>query len=235
VELVIVAGTLNNAIFINVSWKQFLFSHWNSLFACDFFTVDTFGFKRFYVFFIIQLKTRKIVQYGITQNPSIQFLRNQFSVFEYEYPKAMLIHDNSSELRWFPYKEYNFKDARIVPYSPNMNAYAERFVRSARQECLDYFLIFTYNQLHRIVKSYIDYYNNYRPHQGLNGIPNGPPELHSSTGPIKQKPVLFGLHNHYYRDAQQCVRTSEHGLSSNVARRAPREIHHMRKSRRSAA
>ena len=185
----------------NLSWKQFLSSHWNSLFACDFFTVDTFGFKRFYMFFIIQLKTRKIVQYGITQNPSMQFLRNQFSVFEYEYPQATIIHDNSGELRWFPYKVYNIKDARIVPYSPDMNAYAERFVRSIRQECLDYFIIFTHNQLRRIVKGYLDYYNNYRPHQGLQGIPNGPPETGNSTGAIKQKPLLFGLHNHYYREA----------------------------------
>ena len=89
----------------------------------------------------------------------------------------------------------------IVPYSPDMNAYAERFVRSIRQECLDYFVIFTYGQLQRIIKSYIEYYNNYRPHQGLKGIPNGSLEHLSKAGEIKQKPVLFGLHNHYYREA----------------------------------
>jgi len=82
-----------------------------------------------------------------------------------------------------------------------MNAYTERFVRSMRNDCLDYFIIFTYNQLHNIVKSYIDYYNNYRPHQGIKGIPNGLPEILSTTGKIKQKPLLFGLHNHYYREA----------------------------------
>ena len=115
-----------------LSWKRFLSSHWNSLFACDFFTADIFGFKRFYVFFIVELKTRKIIQYSITPNPTISFLRNQFSVFEYEYPGSYLIHDNSGELRWFPYDQYNFKDVRIVPYSPDMNAYAERFVPFAR-------------------------------------------------------------------------------------------------------
>jgi transposase InsO family protein len=57
-----------------------------------------------------------------------------------------------------------------------MNAYAERFVRSVRRECLDRFVIFTQTRLRRIVGSYIDYYNNYRPHQGLHGIPNAPPE-----------------------------------------------------------
>jgi len=149
----------------------------------------------------MELKSRKIIQYCITANPNIQFLRNQFSVFEYEYPGTTLIHDNSAELKHFPYEQYNFKHVRIMPYSPDMNAYAERFVRSIRQECLDWFVIFTYGQLCKIVKSYIDYYNNYRPHQGLKGIPNGQTEQYSKTGEIKQKPLLFGLHNHYYRQA----------------------------------
>ena len=184
-----------------LSWNRFLSSNWKTLFACDFFTMDIFGFKRFYVFFILELKTRKIVQYAITTNPTIQFLRNQFSVFEYEYPDSTLIHDNSGELKWFPYAQYNIKDVAIVPYSPNMNAYAERFVRSIRQECLDYFIIFTEGQLRRIINCYMEYYNNYRPHQGLKGIPNGLPMECSKTGEIKQKPLLFGLHNHYYREA----------------------------------
>lgn len=185
----------------NLSWKRFLSSHWKTLFACDFLTSTTFSMVTCYVFFIMELKTRKIVQHGITTNPTIQFLRNQFSVFEYEYPGSTVIHDNSGELRWFPYDQYNIQDVRIVPYSPNMNAYAERFVRSIRNDCLDHFIIFTQGQLRRIVKGYVDYYNNYRPHQGLKGIPNGPPGPVSGTGRIKQKPLLFGLHNHYYRDA----------------------------------
>jgi transposase InsO family protein len=184
-----------------LAWKRFLSSHWETLFACDSFTIDTFGYKRFYVFFIIEIKTRKIVQYAVTASPNIHFLRNQFSVFEYEHPEATLIHDNSSELKWFPYSQYNIKHITTVPYSPNMNAYAERFIRSFRQECLNFFIIFTYNQLYRIIKSYVDYYNNYRPHQGINGIPNGLLKECFSTGAIKQKPLVFGLHNHYYRQA----------------------------------
>ena len=155
----------------------------------------------YYVFFVIELKTRKIVQYGITTNPNRLFLKNQLTEFIYKHPNATLIHDNSGELKWFPYEEYDINHVNIVPYSPNMNSYAERFVRSVRQECLDYFIIFNYGQLHRIIKSYIDYYNNYRPHQGLKGIPNAPPTQSSKTGKIKQKPLLFGLHNHYYREA----------------------------------
>ncbi|MDR0443345.1 MAG: integrase core domain-containing protein [Treponema sp.] len=129
------------------------------------------------------------------------FMRSQLSHFSEQYPQSHLIHDNSGELKHFPYQQYGIKGVATVPYSPNMNAYAERFVRSVRQDCLDYFIIFTYGQLFRIIKSFVDYYNNYRPHQGIKAIPNGPPDPVSKTGTIKQKPLVFGLHNHYYRKA----------------------------------
>lgn len=102
----------------NYSWSKFFKSHWQSLFACDFFSVDIFGFKRFYVFFIIELKSRKIVHYNVTQNPNIRFLRSQLSHFEELYPYdvrgcesrlSYLIHDNSGELKYFPYQEYEIK------------------------------------------------------------------------------------------------------------------------------
>jgi hypothetical protein len=149
----------------------------------------------------MELQSRKIVLHSVTSSPSMRFLRNQFSVFEYEHPSSTLIHDNSGELRWFPYGQYHFKHIGIVPYSPDMNAYAERFIRSVRRECLDHFVIFTQGQLRRVMQSYVDYYNNYRPHQGLKGIPNGPPEQNPGAGRIRQKPLVFGLHNHYYREA----------------------------------
>ena len=181
----------------NYSWSRFLKSHWQSLFACDFFTVDTFGFKRFHVFFIIELKSRNIVHYNVTQNPNIHFLRNQLSYFEELHPVSYLIHDNSGELKYFPYQEYKIRGVSTTPYSPNLNAYAERFIRSIRQECLDWFVIFSEMQLRNILRSYTEYYNDFRPHQGINSIPAGrSPDV---TGKIKRKPVLYVLHNHYYR------------------------------------
>ncbi|QEN04185.1 hypothetical protein EW093_05525 [Thiospirochaeta perfilievii] len=82
-----------------------------------------------------------------------------------------------------------------------MNAYAERFIKSIRKECLDWFIIFKEKQLRNIIKEYIHNYNNYRPHQGINGIPNGkyPPE--NNKGNIKKQSLLFRLHNHHYREA----------------------------------
>jgi len=184
-----------------LSWKKFISAHIGSLFACDFLTVTTFCLVTYYIFFIMKLETREIVQFGITEHPNRLFLRNQFTEFEYKYSGSYLIHDNSGELKWFPYSEYSIKAVSIAPYSPNMNAYAERFIRSIRQECLNFFIIFGFEQLYRIVTEYLNYYNNYRPHQSINRIPNGQPYPILSTGEIKKKSFFNGLHHHYYREA----------------------------------
>jgi len=169
------------------------------MFACDFLTVDIFGFKRLYIFFVIELQSRKIAHWNLTASPDIPFLRKQLSYFSEMNPNAKLIHDNSGELKWFPYDEYGIEGISITPYSPNMNAYAERFVRTIRHECLDWFIIFSQTQLGNIIKEYVRYYNTCRPHQGTGKIPDGkPPE---QIGAIKSKSFLFGLHHHYYRES----------------------------------
>lgn len=184
----------------NLSWSKFLKAHWDSLFACDFFTVDVFGFSRLYVFFILELKSRRIVHWNVTTNPNISFLQKQFSYFTDVHPKSFLIHDNSGELKWFLYGEYGITGVATVPYSPNMKAYAERFVRSIRTECLDWMIVFNQNQLRNIMREYVRYYNSSRPHQGVGKVPDGT-QSENTTGRIRKEPVLFGLHHRYYRKA----------------------------------
>ena len=183
-------------------WKYFQVAVWQSLYACDF-IYKRIKSKTYFVFFIIQLHTRKIVQCGVTEHPNTAFLRNQLSVFSDHYPDSYLIHDNSPELKYFPYKEYHIKGINIVPYSPNMNAYAERFVRTLREGCLNYCnrFIFGCAHLYGIINTYLDYYNNFRIHQGIMDIPSGLPKECAKTGIIKKKSMVFGLHNHYYRQA----------------------------------
>jgi len=86
-------------------------------------------------FFLFYINNRKSII--MTQNPIILFLRNKLSYFEELYPESYLIHDNSGELKYFPYQEYEINDVATTPDSPNLNAYAERFIRSIRQECLE--------------------------------------------------------------------------------------------------
>ena len=81
-----------------------------------------------------------------------------------------------------------------------MNSIAERFIGSVRREILDYFIIFSQNQLYTILKEYVEYYNIKRPHQGIEQrVPKG--HTIRNFGRIKSKPILFGLNHEYYRKA----------------------------------
>ena len=118
------------------------------------------------------------------------------------------------ELKWFDYKSVGITGISITPYSPKagrkqafcspmrpgINAQAERFVRSARRECFDYFIVFNHKQLRNIMREYVRYYNYFRPHQGIeNCIPDDIKT--AKTGRIRKEPTLFGLYTNYYRAA----------------------------------
>ena len=96
---------------------------------------------------------------------------------------------------------YGIHGVATVPFSPNMNSYAERFIGTMRRECLDRFLIFNEKQLRRILREFITYYNSTRPHQGIgNSIPEKPPPPQDFSGPIKVRSRVFGLVNEFYRE-----------------------------------
>jgi transposase InsO family protein len=187
----------------SMTWKTFIKLQFDKLYAMDFLTVTTLFGKTMYVFFIMYLKTREIVQYRVTDVPSASFVRNQLRGFmdDREDGKIYLIHDGSGEFICQDYTTLGIHNVRISPLAPNMNAYAERFIGSLRRECLDWFILISYNQLDRIIREYIKYYNTQRPHQGLmQDTPKGyTPQ--AGQGKICKRPVLSGLWYHYYREA----------------------------------
>jgi transposase InsO family protein len=183
------------------SWARFLKVNVSSLFATDFFTVDTISGKRLYFLFILELKTRSIVRLAATEFPTREFLKQQMILFSEEVPgEKHLIHDRGGPFCSLDYAMFGIKDVRTSVKAPNMNAYAERFVRSVRRECLDSFLIVNEKQASSLVFEYVDYYNHLRPHQGIGqDVPQGyEPE---PCGNIRISPILGGLHHHYYRKA----------------------------------
>ena len=117
----------------SLSWSQFIKSHIHSLYAADFFTIDTVFNKRFYVFFILCLKTREMIQYAVTTNPCREFVRQQLIEFTEDLGKKIyLIHDRSPELCCFDYNDFNIYVITISVQAPKMNSFAERFIRSGR-------------------------------------------------------------------------------------------------------
>jgi transposase InsO family protein len=85
------------------------------------------------------------------------------------------------------------------PRCPQANAVAERWIRSARQECLDQLLILGERHLWRVLTAYTAFYNERRPHQGLGHACPVPPAAGSSDGPIQCRDVLGGIVHDYYR------------------------------------
>ena len=183
----------------SLGWSKFIRYHLESLWACDFFTIDTIMRKRDYVFFILCPKTREIMQYAVTVNPSREFVRQQLIRFsECREEKAYLIHDRSAEL-CFHYEGYGLQGVTTSAKAPKMNAVAERFVGSVRREVLDGFVVFGQKQIEHILSTYIsNYYNTKRPHQGIQQrVPGG--YKVQTEGKIVSIPILSGLHHHYER------------------------------------
>ena len=183
---------------INLNWKKFLKMHIETIYAMDFFTIDTIFNKRYYVLFIISHKTREIVRFAITENPTREFVRQQIIEFENQVSRLVyMIHDNAFQFN-LNYLSYSIKEIATSVKSPNMNSIAERFVKNARVEALDYFLLLNQKQINGILSEYINYYNTMRPHQGINqNIPKK--YIPQKSGKIIKLPILSGLHHHYFR------------------------------------
>ncbi len=89
-----------------------------------------------------------------------------------------------------------------TPYrAPNANAVAERWVRSAREECLDHLLILNEAHLRRVLEAYVGYYNRARPHQGLDQRTPVALDPARRSGPVRRRDALGGLLHDYYREA----------------------------------
>ena len=187
----------------SLTWSTFLKSNIKSVFAMDFFTIDTILNKRFYVFFIIRHKTREIVQFSITTSPVIEFVKQQIIGFENNIilpvynTMVYMIYDRAPQF-FLDYNLYHITGIRTSVKAPNMNSIAERFIRSVRRECLDWFLLLSENQIMKLLTEYIKYYNFQRAHQGINQcIPKG--YSPRKDGKIIKFPVLSGLYYHYER------------------------------------
>jgi transposase InsO family protein len=184
----------------NGSWRKFLKSHWNSLYSMDFMTIDTLLGRRFYLLIILELKSRRIIRYDLTENPCREFVKQRIELFSEDFQaKKTLIYDNAPQFTSINYSWYDIKGVNTSAAAPNMNSYTERVIGSIRREALDHFLLFSEKQVRKVIKEYVDYYNHLRPHQGINKIPVG--MINQTSGNIKKEGILGGLHHHYYRSS----------------------------------
>ena len=123
---------------------------------------------------------------------------------ERELPIRFLVHDNDSKFTQAFDTVFAAEAITVIrtPFrAPNANAYAERWVRTVREECLDKLLIINEGHLQRVLREYISYYNGSRPHQGIEQRTPIMPTTAVNTGPVRGHDVLGGIIHNYYRAA----------------------------------
>jgi putative transposase len=193
------------------TWSTFLRAHWKVLAASDFLTVEVWtgrGLVTHYLLLVMSLADRVVRIVGITTRPDeswmLQIARNITDAQSGAlHAKRYLITDRDTK-----YSEQfrrligdgGTKVIRLPPRSPNLNAYAERFVRSIKDECLDR-MIFVGASLRGAVREYIEHYHRERNHQGLENRLLVPAVMPANDGTVVRRTRLGGTLNFYYGKA----------------------------------
>jgi putative transposase len=198
------------------SWADFIAAHKDVLVACDFFTKEVWtltGLVTYHVLFFIHIASRKVHIAGFTKNPDENWMKGiaQKLVAPGGFLTGMkhLILDRDG--KFAPSFRSIIEGAgleltRLPPRSPNLNAFAERFVRSIKEECLDQLILFGEPSLQRALDNFIEHYHHERPHQGkenviLFKIPDSADASPPRAGPVDCKQRLGGLLKFYHRKA----------------------------------
>lgn len=190
------------------TWSEFLRAQAHSVLATDFFTVDTVSFKNLYVLFVIELSTREVHVLGVTAHPTSAFVtqvaRNLVGdLLESGRTMKFLVRDRDTKFTASFDEVFRSEGIRVIKTpvrSPRANAFAERWVRTVRTQCLDWILILGHRHLERVLREYVEHYNGRRPHRGIDlDVPTGgviptPPSLHH----VDRHDVLGGLIHEYF-------------------------------------
>jgi putative transposase len=194
------------------SWQTFLQAHWGAIAGADFFTTEVWtwqGLVTYYTVFVIDLDSRRVQILGSTPHPEALFMQQAVRTLttaeldELSVP-AVLICDRAR--KWSGDVRRRLRDAGVrvvmIPErAPNANAYAERFVRSIKEECLDRLVPLGERHVRRAVTEYVEHDHRERNHQGLdNRLIAAGPSTHAS-GRVRRRPRLGGLLNVYERSA----------------------------------
>jgi len=193
------------------TWREFLAAQAHAIIACDFLVVETVLLKRLYVVFI-EHGTRRLHLAGVTAHPTGAWAAQQARNLAMDLGDRLgtlqfLIHDRDPAFTTTAFGEvFKTEGLRIIntlPRMPRMNAYAERFVLTARTEVTDRMLIFGQRHLRTVLAEYAAHYNGRWPHRSQQLRPPRPdhPVADLCHERIQRRPVLGGLINEYERAA----------------------------------
>jgi transposase InsO family protein len=192
-------------------WATFVRNHAHAVLACDFFTTITVRFRILYVFVMLDIGTRRIVHWNVTEHPTADWTIQQCrTAITGETGHRFLIHDRDAV--YAPavdgaIRSMGLRVLKTPVRTPQANAYCERVIGTMRRECLDWLIPFTQRHLRRLLEEWIGHYNRERPHTSLG--PEVPERLPDMPRPkpsghrlpachyVTVTPILGGLHHEY--------------------------------------
>ena len=197
------------------SWKDFLAAHMNVLAGCDFFTVEVLswrGLVTYYVLFFLHLESRRVHIAGITRHPDQEWMEQigrsaTQETWGYLHPCRYVLHDRDTKFCASfrsALASGGVKTIQLPAKSPNLNAFAERWVRSVKQECLSKLILFGEGPLSRVLAEYSRHYHHERSHQGKGNrllFPDDSEKRYSSSRNVVCRQRLGGLLKYYNRAA----------------------------------
>ena len=192
-----------------LTWKQFLAAHAETLVATDFFSVDTVFFKRLYVLMFVHVGSRRVLAAACTDQPDSAWVTQQARNLSWRLQEegiklSLLIHDHDRKFPGNFDRIFESEGGRVVLtplMAPRANAHAERWIGSCRRECLDWMLIVSESHLRRVLREYCEHYNDERPHRSRGLQPpssRGDPVLNRRGNAINRRERLGGLLSEYY-------------------------------------
>jgi transposase InsO family protein len=191
-----------------MTWREFVRAHRHSMFAVDFFTVETIWLQRLYVLFFIELGSRRVHVAGCTPNPSAPWVTQQARQLTWTLagrPERVRFLIRDRDLKFTDRFDEVFRSdgieiVRTPVRAPQANGVAERFVRTVRSECLDRLLVLNAQHLEHVLCVFINHYNGHRPHRALALTPPQPmrPRVPEWSGARVQRRDRLGGVIHEY-------------------------------------
>jgi putative transposase len=180
----------------------------------DFFTVEVLtwrGLITYYVLFVIQLETRKVILAGIPRSPTAEWMQQGARNLTDSESGALthqqyLLHDRDTKFCscfTATLSDGGLQPLKLPARSPNLNAFAKRWIRSVEQECLSKLILCSEASLNRVLAEYLEHYHTERNHQGKRNLLLFPAPVDTSPPgkPILCKQRLGGLLKYYARAA----------------------------------
>jgi len=196
------------------TWKEFIRAHLEVLAGTDFFTVEVLtlrGLVTYYVLFFIHLETRKVEVAGITAHPNERWMKQiarNVTMDEWGFLDGCryLLHDRDTKFTdsfRALIKSSHVEPLKLPARSPNLNAHAERWVESVKEECLSKLFLFGEASLRRVLREYVAHYHTERNHQGKNNVllfPCAPAREALVDASVACRERLGSLLKYYHRE-----------------------------------